>query len=241
LDSAPLTLLFDVDAARVAEQLHRLLEDRGWQDPANPAVLGVRDFNIVTQALSMRASLRTQVPDLTDYNRVFLSGDGGKIQSVLTVRFDHHLPGAQYVPLVVRGYLELCAALAGGLKALIVAWHPSRTQIEAGYFAEAVSAYANGGAFPVLALINFTLNDEPQTVRTGGLGWFSGQEIDLTDPADALSKSELMRRAVRLVHDLAVNGPVTAPLILVDLDPGFQIILTPEPTGAVVHAQIEQG
>ncbi len=238
---APLTMLLDTDAATVAERMHRMIVTRGWQDPTQLTAASGREFSLICQALSLRVSVVDSVPELAEYEAIFLRDEVSVGKSALTVSFDHHLSGAQFISPVVRTYLEHCANIASDLHAVAVAWHPSQTLVQSDYFAEAVAAYVQDGAFPALALVHFDWDNDFATVRTQGLGWFSGQEIALNSAAANHSRSELMRRAVRLVHDIAVNGPVSAPQILADLDPDMQIQLCPDLSGTLLNARIVNG
>jgi hypothetical protein len=76
-----------------------------------------------------------------------------------------------------------------------------------------------------LAAVDFDYQSDESVLHSAGLSWFSGQEIALQ--GGGLRGLELARRAVRLIHDIAVNGPVVAHQYVADLDDDFNIELSP--------------
>ena len=111
---------------------------------------------------------------------------------------------------------------------------PSQLLSDTSYFATTVEAYAKGGAFPVLSTVKLQFSGE--SVHTAGLHWFAGQELELT--AYELPQAEIVRRAVRIIHDIATNGAVMVPHDISDLDQGRVVRLVPSPEGDRVLAQI---
>ena len=88
----------------------------------------------------------------------------------------------------------------------------------------------------MLVTVDFEYKDEERTLLSSGLAWFSGQEIELN--GGGLKGQDLVRRAVRLVHDIATNGAVNAHRLVPDLDSNRLIELTPMAEGDVLRCEI---
>jgi len=136
-----------------------------------------------------------------------------------------HLAGGERVAPIAQAFLAFGAKLAGDLSADAVVWNPARLVSEPGFFVETVNDYVGGGAFPVLATVDFEYHENEYRLQSQGLAWFSGQEIALAGAG--AQGQELARRAVRLIHDIAVNGPIIMHQYVADLDTDLQIELAP--------------
>lgn len=116
-----------------------------------------------------------------------------------------HLAGAGAMLPVVRGGVALAAALADGTAASAVVWIPARSAMAPAYFAATVDDWLGGGAFPALGLT--ALAPSALGVASEGLAFFIGQELEVHGKDVRHSG----RIAVRMIHALTGQGPLTAP------------------------------
>lgn len=189
-------------------------------------------FDCIGFSIQLKASAEIATPA----RKIFTGYDAAQSKSVLTVAFDRIAVGGERVAPVAACLLKLCAFLASELDAKAVFWRPSSILSDRGYFCGAVSDYSNGGAFPALATVDFIFNAGKSSLRTIGLSWFSGQELDLR--ASQFSQGELVRRAVRIVHDIAVNGAVAEKLELADIESSNILRLEPVDGGTLLVGEI---
>lgn len=121
-------------------------------------------------------------------------------------------------------------------------WDAAALWSDAEMFRGALSEYLISGMPPVLHIIAFRRGGD-QRVRTRGLSYFAGQEIEALIPA-GMDLQAAVRRLARLSLDAMVNGPYGQPLEVEGLEPGEMIRLFPHaPTGdepAWVQAEITQ-
>jgi hypothetical protein len=176
-----------------------------------------------------------EVPDeILRYRKIFCDVNLTIAKSVVAVSFGENVAGGQRVAPIAQGLMRLAGRLAMALDALAIGWVPSKLMSGKEYFGDAVDTYEKGGAFPVLPTID--LGFAEGVVETSGLEWFSGQELCLT--GSGLTQSDLVRRAVRIVHDIATNGAVFSSQQVADIDADKHISLDLSPGGQRVFANI---
>jgi hypothetical protein len=93
------------------------------------------------------------------------------------------------------------------------------------------------GVFPVLPIVDFEFDDVDNMLRSNGLDLFCGQEFELR--SDQLERPDLVRRAIRLAHDLAINGAVEDEQDVPDIEPESVIHLAPNADGTVLQCRIK--
>lgn len=165
------------------------------------------------------------LPSFSGYKTVFFDPPLSEMLTILSFSLGPHLEGGNLAAPVAQAFLAFAAKLAAQLSADAIVCNSGHLISEPAFFIETVESYAAGGAFPVLVTVDFEYQDDESALRTTGLSWYSGQEIALSGAG--LSGPDLARRAVRLIHDIAVNGPVLTPQFVSDLDGGLLIELTP--------------
>ena len=165
------------------------------------------------------------LPNFSGYRSVFFEPQLSVMRTILSVSLSEHLEGGARVAPVAQALLAFGARLATTLSADAVVWNPGKLLSQPAFFVDSVESYVNGGVFPVLVAVDFEYSDDECRLRSTGLSWFSGQEIELSGAN--LRGQDLTRRGVRLVHDIAVNGPVMAPQKVPDIDDTLQIDLIP--------------
>lgn len=177
----------------------------------------------------------TETCDIRGLKNIFCNIDEKSIGSVISLELGNHLEGGEKVSAIVKGLLNAAAMIGQMTNAFAVMWVPANTLSGFDYFARVVDEYSRGGVFPVLALVNFK-KESDGSIRSSGLEWLAGQELVVA--ASHLSDSELMRRIVRVAHDLAVGGSMTNSLDLPGLEDDERIMLAPQIAQRIISMRI---
>ena len=172
--------------------------------------------------------------DIRGFKNIFCNVDEKLIGSVISIQLGSHLESGETVPAVVKGMLTAAVEIGQITAAFAVMWLPANTLSGFDYFARVVAEYNHDGIFPVLALVNFKKASDG-FIHSTGLNWLAGQEL-VVSPSH-LSDSELMRRILRVAHDLAVGGSMTSEHELVGLESDEYIILTPQSAVRTLNMQ----
>lgn len=167
-------------------------------------------------------------PIWSGFKAVFANPDWKKLSSFLAINLGDHVDTGRRSPSIVKHLFSLSLALGEKLDCKAVIWNPAQIISGFPYFSEAVEQYQAGGPFPVLALVDFLIAKD-DSISTAGLSWFSGQELALY--ASHLAPLELVRRAVRIAHDVACNGAIESKLEIEGLDAGELLMLSPSANG----------
>jgi hypothetical protein len=171
-------------------------------------------------------------------HHIFCNADLSDIQSAVHIDLGAAVVSGRTVPAIVRALLELGDVLGRHLDIKAVFWSPAAVASGYDYYAEAVTQYAEGAAFPALLCVGFDMSTNG-IVQTTGLAWLCGQE--LTFAHAQLPAHEAMRYVVRLVHDLATQGAYDRALEVPGLNADEVVILTPSPDQEKVHACLVTG
>ncbi len=233
--SAPLTLLMCDAAVEVSSLLHSLFETDVELSVVHNGLKFSSATNIVFQGVSFAVSVGRQNQDLSKLKSIFCNIDSNQILSGIDISLGEHVAGGERVPAIMQALLGLAQKLGSWLNAQGLVWHPANLVSGFSYFSEVVSDYLAGGAFPVLTLVNFKV-DSLGIVHSNGLSFFSGQELQVAN--SAMDQSETMRRVVRIVHDIAVNGPVTEVVKLDGIEKGEVLELLPLSDGGVLEMKV---
>lgn len=119
-----------------------------------------------------------------------------------------HLTGGSTMLPVIRCLAWLAARLSALPGTRAVSWHAARCWSGPVHFRDGVLRWMEGGAFPGLGLT--ALAPVPDGgMQSEGLALFTGQELRI-EPELALDRAESAKLALRLIHLLVDNGPVTA-------------------------------
>jgi hypothetical protein len=146
----------------------------------------------------------------------------------------HLAEGAASLP-IIRTQLALAAELAGGLPGLAALfWTPAEIAVAPSLFIRLVQEWLDGGAFPVLGLVRFETS-ETGGLRSRGLGFFIGQEIELS-PALSRDRIAGTRIAVRVIHELVALGTIEGAFELAVGSEG-RLRLAPSGDGALVRIE----
>lgn len=233
---SPLYLVFSCDAAKVIAGIDEfLLDSDGAVSRAMPSV-SRSDHSLVWNGLQF-ALCQAEIPEhVVDAQPILCSSMPTASGDVLSLNFADHVTGGNHLPEIAQAFLKFAALLVKHLGPDRVLWTPGNLLVDPAYFAETVGDYAEGGAFPVLATIQLIWSPEKDKLRTKGLEWFSGQEV--LCEVDKGSEQDWLRRIVRLVHDIATNGPLTTDQTAPDLDGNRLVVLTLRDESRRVYARI---
>jgi hypothetical protein len=235
VDTPPLLLLFEkdrehlaLDFSAFANEIDATSDD--WRDVTNGGVLNLR-----LNGISFQFNQGEIDPIWSGFKTVFTNPDWNKLSSFLAINLGGHVDTGRISPSIVKHLLALSLTLGEKLDCKAVLWNPAQIVSGFSYFAEAVEQYQAGGPFPVLSLVDFRLGNE-HSLSTSGLAWFSGQELAFE--ASKLPAIELMRRGVRISHDIACNGAIESDLEMDGLDAGEQLRLSPSANGQKLFVSI---
>ena len=234
--NAPLVLLFDQPLADMRQQLHTLVDsssDLSIEMSSDQSSLSAK---VQQGSVGFDVIWTEAEPVLSGYRSVFLGNLIPEKSVLLSVNLTEDLVGGERVAPIAKALLVFGARIARQLPVKAVMWTPAKIISEPAFFAENVENYARGEVFPVLVTVDFDYEDEERSLRSSGLAWFSSQEIELS--GGGLHGQDLVRRAVRLVHDIATNGAVVAHQLVPDLDTDKLIELRPQPEGDVLRCEI---
>lgn len=236
--SAPLTLLIGDTASNVETGLRNLLASHDEFSIIRGGLAHKAAFEILYRGVSLILSVNAQVGELSALKQIFCNLDVATVGCGLEIGLGDHVAGGERVPAIVQALLGAAENLGSSLDAVATIWQPADIVSGFEYFSGAVTDYLAGGSFPVLALVSFKAGPDG-AIDSKGLAFLSGQELHVL-PA-SMDQADLMRRVVRVVHDIAVNGPMSEPARLSGIEPGEILELKPLPGSAVLkmHAYLE--
>lgn len=142
-----------------------------------------------------------------------------------------HLAGGRRLLPVLRSHAMLTARLAQLPGVEAVAWHAARCWSAPDYFRTSVMRWIEGGAFPGLGLAAL-MPAEDGGIASEGLALFTGQELEL-QPELCVERAEAARIALRLMHWLVENGPLSAVETLT-APSGENLRLEPSPDRRII-------
>jgi hypothetical protein len=232
---APVVLLFDIPADVIADGLMHFFANNANAISVDGKFEGLGIGNIVHSGIAFTVQVSASPSDFVSENRVFCDIDLASMQSVLAIELGENVKGGEVIAPIIKTLLSLSRSIGTELSAAAVYWRPADILSGFGYFADAVKAYADGGVFPVLALIHFDRNTAGM-VSSKGLAFLCEQEMRFS--LGMMPLEEGMARVIRVAHDLATNGSVSAPLELLGLAEGEHLVLTPDSAGRIVSVQI---
>lgn len=171
-------------------------------------------------------------------NHIFCNAPEQQMPAI-GVALSDHIANAKHDSTVNRTFLELARIIGEALNATSVIWQPAKLHIGFEYFVEASDQYITGGPFPVL--IQIAISESPKgTFHTSGLSYFSGQEMRLSAPATYPAR-QVIKRLVRIAHDIATNGKIDTPTEAQGFVPGETLSLNPSADHHIVDIEIVAG
>lgn len=235
-DLPPLQLIFEQPVSVIQARLDEFLANNPvyWRDEDRNLHGSVQ--YIRHGCLSFEIDVSDRAADLAGFRPVFCQSFPSSTASLLAIDLGDGLAGGQRSPPIAASLLAFAATLAEALQCKAVKWNPGQLVSDPAFFIECIENYIENGTFAVLVTVDFEIADNDDILTSRGLSWFSGQEIELS--GCGLSGSELVRRAVRLVHDIATKGPVFLRQHVPDLEPDRQIELIPPMAGEILQCRI---
>ena len=136
-------------------------------------------------------------------------------------------------PAEMREFFKMMVLLIDLFDASHIFWSPARLWSDAVQFRASVAEMLESGMPPVLHLVAFRREeaDGVASMRTRGLAFFTGQELEARIPG-GWTVAGMVRRLSRLALDMMLNGPIRYPRTMRGLEAGEWIGLLP-PTGDV--------
>jgi len=135
-----------------------------------------------------------------------------------------------------RTLLQLARHIGQSIKADSIIWQPAQLHIGFDYFVGAIEHYIAGGPFPVLVQIAISATPEGE-MQTRGLSYFAGQEIRMSAPTN-YAANEVVKRLVRIAHDIATNGRIEEESEQDGFIPGETLTIIPDEDGQSVEIAI---
>ncbi|MGC1468729.1 MAG: hypothetical protein WA793_05035 [Sphingorhabdus sp.] len=191
---------------------------------------------ILFDGLTFLCDWSVSQPNVASSKKIFSTISDDMFRGAMGLALHPHIDQGLRIPEIAKAFLALGASFAKQLGAIGLLWRPASLQIDPDYFVEVVDSYLSGGVFPVLPIVDFEFEDAEGVLRSSGLHLFCGQEFEIQ--SDHMERQELIRRAIRLAHDLATNGAVEEEQDVPDIDVGKIIRLTPNTSGNLLKCQI---
>lgn len=236
MEIAPtLLLLFEVSQEEVRSKFDELLSKSTGIQLGQVGRTGDGSSVLLFRGLTFQCEWNPRGALVSGRRKVFSVLSDEAVRSVLAVSPHEDIAGGLAVPEIAKVFLQFGAICARILGAVAVVWRSTALQSNTDYFIEVVESYAAGGVFPVLPIVDFAF-EEPGRVRSKGLMEFCGQEFELR--SDLLDQHELIRRAIRLAHDLATNGAVESSQDVPDLDVACLMRLVPSDDDKLLQCRI---
>jgi len=224
VDTAPLVLLTKFEDLELADIIRASMAGNAEMSLALVEPTNSKSFEIIYCGVTFVISITQGVGNVSGLKEIFCGFDPGQVRSAVNIALGAHVAGGERVPAIVRTLLDVAIKVGVLCGAVATVWRPASIVSGFEYFEEAASGYLSDGPFPVLAMVNFKTRSGG-IITTSGLETLSGQELQIE--CGLMDTAELMRRVVRVAHDIAVNGPVLAKTSLDGLEPGETLELDP--------------
>lgn len=237
--ATPLHLIFDQPALTVCSRLAEFVASSEDLSFDGGMALEAAKARIVHRGAIFEVAITEQLSSFAKYRRVFADSFSDQMKIALALNLGAHLQHGMVVPAIAKAYLEFALTMANGLDACSVAANAAGVASGKDYFVESTSGYCTGGPFPALALVAYDRINNGASMQTRGLDVFAGQEILLA--GNGLDELEMMRRMIRLVHEIATNGAVLRRETVGDLNANAAISLEPTKGGKLLRASIQYG
>ena len=233
---APLVFLFDQPLSVMKQKLRLLIDDSADLAIEMASDQSSSSAKVQQGSVGFDIAWSEEHPVLSGYRSVFFGTLAPGKLTLLSVNLGEDLAGGGRVAPIAKVLLVFGARIARQLSAQAVMWTPAKIISDPAFFAENVENYAKGEIFPVLVTVDFDYEDEERKLLSTGLEWFAGQEIELS--GSGLQGQDLVRRAVRLVHDIGTNGAVITHQYIPDLDADKLIGMTLKPESNLLCCEI---
>ncbi|HEY9093186.1 hypothetical protein [Parasphingorhabdus sp.] len=171
----------------------------------------------------------------TDLQHIFCETPEKQLSGI-GIALTEHISAAKSDGTINRALLDLARHIGHSIKASSIIWRPAQLHIGFDYFIGAIDHYIAGGPFPVLVQVAITQLPDGK-MQTSGLSYFAGQEIRISAPSD-YAPNEVVKRLVRIIHDIATNGKVEEEAVIDGFNAGERLSITPVENGQSVEIAI---
>jgi len=192
-----------------------------------------RCWNIQYQGIEFNLYWEDNFHYISKYKQLFCNFSTDEIQSGLSISLGKHVKKGYSNPLIMIGVFRLLTHIIKLSLPSYTAWKPAKTISKSDYFDQCANEYIEGGSFPILSTISF-FYDGKTAIKTEGLSCFSGQEICFT--ADNMEQEAMMKRLVRIAHDVAVNGAYQSDMEIEGLECDETIVMKISDSDKIIHA-----
>ena len=199
-------------------------------EDADPVSIGILSYHGVSFAYDIQSMTQVKAAQY-----IFCSADMGDVRSAIHFDLGPAVHEGGAVPAIAMALMQLGEVLGRSFRAKAVLWTPASILSGFEYFAEAVTQYSHGSAFPALICVQFDTTDQSK-VETHGLKWLCGQELEFKHAP--MPTPDAMRYMVRLVHDLATQGAISREIEVPGMQSGETILLTPNAHNDIVIAEL---
>lgn len=232
---APMTLFSKMEPSKLAEGIYSFAAANPEMKLTQVGAISGQKFEIAYCGVTFLVFISHESGKFSGFKEMFYSYDSAEIQSGLNIALGAHVTGGERVPAIIRTLLDLAQKLGKSCHSQAALWRPANMVSGFDYFEQVVIEYLAGGAFPVLAMVNFKSGPKG-VIKTDGLTILCGQELQIE--SETLDDANMMQRAVRVAHDLAVNGPVNDHLSLDGPEVGEKLELKPVSGASLLTIQI---
>ena len=171
-DSSPLTLLMGGGVSEIEARLRSFLVAGPEISLSHVGSGNSRILEVVYHGVSLRLAINPNVSGQAALKKIFCNPDAASIGCGVEIGLSDHVAGGERVPAVIQALLGAAREVGISLGASGAIWHPASIVSGFDYFSEAVADYLAGGAFPVLAMVNFRAEDDG-TINSTGLSLLS--------------------------------------------------------------------
>ena len=235
VNSSLLTLLVSNPAQDIEQTLQLSIDADPDISIAHDSLISGSKTQLVYRGVTFVMTINRAPQKVSQWKHIFCNLDPADIRFGIDIGLGPHVTGGERVPAIIQALLALGQRLGASMGAVAAVWHPARVVSGFDYFSEVISDYLAGGAFPVLAMVNFRVDDKG-AINSTGLALLSGQELHVAD--NDMEQREMMRRIVRVVHDIAINGPIREAIRLGGLDDKEVLDLDPAAQRGIVKMNV---
>ncbi len=229
--NAPLLLVFERIAEDVSNDLQVFVELSDEVSIIGHKISNTSQGTLLISGLVFSVRFLDPATFPAEPKHVFCDNSSTKIASVMELNLGENIKGGETIAPIIKALLVLSLRIGNACNATAVYWRPAHIMTGFDYFSETVALYEKDGIFPVLPLVDIERTDEGNLV-SHGLSFLSTQELRLV--SGGFDISDLTRRMVRVVHDVATNGPIANEITVTGIDPEETLILSPNPSGLEV-------
>lgn len=160
--------------------------------------------------------------DISQYKQIFANVGHDEFNIAIAIDLGANVKSGRANAAIMLGFFLFVRKLISHMHPIAVLWNETNILSGTDYFSDTVEGYGKGGAFPILSTVDFIFNND-NILSTHGLSYFSNQELQYD--CSSFEQADVMKRAVRIAHDMAVNGAYSKNIEIMGLDVGERILI----------------